>query len=195
MERNFKGIWIPKKVWENKNLSCLEKCLLAEINSLSLENSYMNYSEYFCEFFNVSIDDFNESINKLIELNFLTNNENPVIPTIDEVRAFIKENNFKLNADFWYDYYSKKEFKTKNGNILTDWKKNIIYWENNSTKTNPKNQIKALDLKNKKVEEMTNKELDIVFNHNILTDPRHQKYHSHLTDEEIEKQNFSDYII
>lgn len=33
-ERDFKGVWIPKKIWLNKDLSCIEKCLLAEIESL-----------------------------------------------------------------------------------------------------------------------------------------------------------------
>ncbi len=33
-KRDFKGIWIPKEIWLDHNLSPTEKCLLAEIHSL-----------------------------------------------------------------------------------------------------------------------------------------------------------------
>jgi hypothetical protein len=35
MEREFKGVWIPKEVWLNNELSLVEKALLAEIDSFS----------------------------------------------------------------------------------------------------------------------------------------------------------------
>jgi len=34
MERNFKGIWIPKEIWLNEKLSLQEKVFLVEIASL-----------------------------------------------------------------------------------------------------------------------------------------------------------------
>jgi len=34
MERDFKGVWIPKEIWLNPDLSISEKCLLVEIDSL-----------------------------------------------------------------------------------------------------------------------------------------------------------------
>jgi len=34
MKRDFKGIWIPREIWEAKDLDFGEKCLWAEINSL-----------------------------------------------------------------------------------------------------------------------------------------------------------------
>ena len=33
-KRHFKGVWIPKEIWESTRISWMEKCLLAEINSL-----------------------------------------------------------------------------------------------------------------------------------------------------------------
>ncbi len=33
--RQFKGVWIPREIWEHPHLTWLEKCLLAEIDSLS----------------------------------------------------------------------------------------------------------------------------------------------------------------
>ncbi len=33
--RNFKGVWIDRSIWLNKELTCVEKCIIAEIDSLS----------------------------------------------------------------------------------------------------------------------------------------------------------------
>ncbi len=35
----FKGVWIPKAIWESREISWMEKCLLAEIDSLDDEES------------------------------------------------------------------------------------------------------------------------------------------------------------
>ena len=37
MGRGFKGIWIPKEIWESKEISMQEKVFLAEIHSLDNE--------------------------------------------------------------------------------------------------------------------------------------------------------------
>lgn len=36
MERKFKGIWIPAALWESKELTLQEKCLIAEIDSFTV---------------------------------------------------------------------------------------------------------------------------------------------------------------
>lgn len=110
------------------------------------------------------------------------------IPTIHEVREYIKNNNYSIDYNTWYEYYKKRDFKTKKGKLIDNWKGLVDYWEKTANKTNPKKIIDKEELlKSKSVEEMTNEELDIVFNHNPLTDPRHKKYHSMFTDEEIDK--------
>ena len=35
IERDFKGIWIPKEIWLDSNLTWSEKMLLVEIDSLA----------------------------------------------------------------------------------------------------------------------------------------------------------------
>ena len=47
-KREFLGIWIPKEIWLNRDLSINEKCLLVEIQSLDTEEThcYAN-NEYF----------------------------------------------------------------------------------------------------------------------------------------------------
>ena len=36
MERDLKGVWIPKDIWLNKELSILEKLLITEIDPSTL---------------------------------------------------------------------------------------------------------------------------------------------------------------
>jgi hypothetical protein len=53
--RDFKGIWIPKEVWLNENLSIIEKCLLVEIDSLdNSERGCFASNEYLANFFKLS---------------------------------------------------------------------------------------------------------------------------------------------
>ena len=52
--RDFKGIWIPKEIWESEQLSIMEKVLFVEIHSLDNERGCYASNRYFAEFFDVS---------------------------------------------------------------------------------------------------------------------------------------------
>ena len=52
--RDFKGIWIPKEIWESNQLSIMEKVLFVEIHSLDNERGCYASNRYFAEFFDVS---------------------------------------------------------------------------------------------------------------------------------------------
>ena len=54
IERDFKGVWIPKEVWENKNLTWIEKLFLTEINSLQKNGCCFAGNDYFSSFFDLS---------------------------------------------------------------------------------------------------------------------------------------------
>ena len=54
LSRDFKGIWIPKEVWESNELSIMEKVLFVEIHSLDNERGCYASNRYFSEFFGVS---------------------------------------------------------------------------------------------------------------------------------------------
>jgi uncharacterized phage protein (TIGR02220 family) len=54
MSRGFKGIWIPKEIWESKDISMQEKVFLAEIHSLDNDNGCIASNAYFAEFFGLS---------------------------------------------------------------------------------------------------------------------------------------------
>lgn len=54
MERDFKGIWIPKDIWLSKDLTLQEKVFYVEIDSLdNHEGCYAN-NQYFSDFFGLS---------------------------------------------------------------------------------------------------------------------------------------------
>ena len=54
MERDFKGIWIDKKIWLNKDLTVMEKLFLVEIDSLDNERGCFASNAHFSELFGVS---------------------------------------------------------------------------------------------------------------------------------------------
>jgi len=51
---DFKGVWIPAKVWEYKDLSLIEKCFLCKIYSLDNNEGCTAGNAFFAEFFDVS---------------------------------------------------------------------------------------------------------------------------------------------
>lgn len=73
MERDFKGIWIPKEIWLNKDLSPLEKIILAEIDSLDTEeyDGCIAGNEYLAEFCQCSTNKVALAVSKLKEMGFI----------------------------------------------------------------------------------------------------------------------------
>ena len=53
-QRGFKGIWIPKEIWESPKLSLMEKVLFVEIDSLDNQRGCFASNRYFADFFGVS---------------------------------------------------------------------------------------------------------------------------------------------
>ncbi len=53
--RDFKGVWIPKEIWLNTDLSIIEKVLLVEIDSLdNSERGCFASNEYLAKFVQLS---------------------------------------------------------------------------------------------------------------------------------------------
>jgi len=74
MNRKFKGVWIKKEIWLDKHLSIVERCLLAEIDSLSDdekdENCYAS-NKYLSELFGVSQPTITRGISKLKSFGYI----------------------------------------------------------------------------------------------------------------------------
>lgn len=76
MERDFKGIWIPREVWLSKELTMQEKLFLVEIDSLNNEKGCYAGNDYFADFFDLSKSRCSEIIKSLekkgfIEINYI----------------------------------------------------------------------------------------------------------------------------
>jgi len=71
IERDFKGIWIPKEIWLLKEISLIEKCLLIEIHSLDDEKGCSASNKYFADFLGISEIAVSNHIKKLKELGYI----------------------------------------------------------------------------------------------------------------------------
>jgi hypothetical protein len=70
--RRFKGIWIPKEIWLHPQLTPMQKLLIAEVDSLSTDESpcFAN-DEYFAQFFSVSVHRVQNLLSELRALKVL----------------------------------------------------------------------------------------------------------------------------
>lgn len=53
-------------------------------------------------------------------------------PTREEVRAYISEKGYPVNADTFYDYFTEGEWLDSKGEPVKSWKQKIITWANKS---------------------------------------------------------------
>jgi len=72
MNRDFKGVWIPKEVYLDTRLTALEKIILVEIDSLDNgEDGCFASNEYLAEFCQCTKVKVSTAISKLIEFGYL----------------------------------------------------------------------------------------------------------------------------
>ena len=72
MERDFKGVWIPREIWLDTRLNMLEKGILAEIDSLDMgEKGCYATNAHIAEFCQCSETKVSTSVSKLIELGYI----------------------------------------------------------------------------------------------------------------------------
>jgi hypothetical protein len=72
MNRDFKGIWIPREIWLAEDLTLQEKVFLVEIHSLDNEDGCFASNDYFAKFFGVSKVRVSEVINSLVKKGLIT---------------------------------------------------------------------------------------------------------------------------
>lgn len=71
MQRDFKGIWIPKEIWISTDLKVMEKLLLVEIDSLDNADGCFASNDYFAKFFSLSKNRCSEIIKSLEEKGYI----------------------------------------------------------------------------------------------------------------------------
>lgn len=69
--RKFDGIWIPKELWFDQNLTLQEKIFFIEINSLDNEDGCYATNEYFANFFGISKTRASLIIKSLIDKKYI----------------------------------------------------------------------------------------------------------------------------
>ena len=70
--RDFKGIWIPREIWLDSELTALDKIILAEIDSLDNgERGCFASNKYLADFSGCSESKVSKSISKLIERGYI----------------------------------------------------------------------------------------------------------------------------
>ena len=72
MERDFKGVWIPKEIWLDERLNALDKIIFVEIDSLCHEErGCFASNKYLADFCQCSETKISKAISKLIDLEYL----------------------------------------------------------------------------------------------------------------------------
>ncbi len=72
-QRDFKGMWIPAKFWLDPNLTIMEMCLIAEIDSLDInEKGCFKSNDSFSKFLGVSASRVSQIINGLKKKGFIS---------------------------------------------------------------------------------------------------------------------------
>lgn len=75
-QRAFKGVWIPRALWEADDLTWMDKCILAEIDSLAGINGCYATDAALAKRFGVSTGRFSNKLSELREKGYIES-ENP----------------------------------------------------------------------------------------------------------------------
>lgn len=70
-KRDFKGVWIPKEIYLNPELSCTEKFLLVEIQSLSENGECFASNDHFAKFLGIAKNTVAKMLTRLRKLGYL----------------------------------------------------------------------------------------------------------------------------
>ena len=139
--RDFKGIWIPKEIWLNDKLNLIEKCLLAEIDSLDGEDNCYASNLYFSKLFKIKEQNISKYISRLKKLGFIkqigfdgrkrrlkcTDLMNSLRQTYQKQDVCLNENNYQYNKDNIKDNKElSKDNKITSKEVIKKVKKEFI---------------------------------------------------------------------
>lgn len=114
MNRDFKGVWIPKEIWLDKQLTALDKVILIEIDSLDKgDDGCYASNQYIAEFCQCSISKVSTSVSKLIKLDYL------YVKKFDGRLRILKSRLSNFNRQTFKNYMAAYE-KLKQTNIDTN---------------------------------------------------------------------------
>ena len=65
-----------------------------------------------------------------------------IAPTLEEIKAYCTQRNNNVDAQKFYDYYTRNDWKDSKGNKVKNWKQKVITWEKKETNRMPDMTIK-----------------------------------------------------
>lgn len=140
MNRDFKGVWIPKCIWENKNLSWAEKLLFLEIDSLAKNEECFASNEHFSVFLGVSTRQIQNYLGALknkglikIQLFYKGNTKIVTKRIIIPIHKFADEENFVHTGEESFVQMSEESFVHTGEENFVD-SNTLVNNTNNNTK-------------------------------------------------------------
>lgn len=131
-DRDFKGVWIPKDIWLNKELNALDKVIFAEIDSLDNEEGCWASNQYLAEFCGCSESKITKAVAKLKELGLIE------VENFDGRHRIIRVVKFTREGSKIYEAESQNLRTSNIANKQID-KKDIITINSNNIKANSQN--------------------------------------------------------
>jgi hypothetical protein len=127
MNRNFKGVWIPKSIWTNEELTIMEKLFLVEIDSLDNNEGCFASNSYFSSFFSISASRCSQIIKTLeskgmVEVELEKKEKQTIrrfVKVVNRINPLPTEVEITINPNkdleekerlfnFWWEAYNKK---------------------------------------------------------------------------------------
>ena len=71
MNKDFKGVWIPKEIWLAKDLSIAEKFLMAEIIRTSVDGKCIESTKHFAYYMNKSRESIKIYMRSLVDKGYI----------------------------------------------------------------------------------------------------------------------------
>lgn len=128
MNRDFKGVWIPKEIWLDKRLNALDKVILVEIDSLDYgkDGCYAS-NQHLAKFCQCTETKISTSIKKLVELEYIE------IIKFDGRKRFIKSRLKKIERqplkNLKADFKKFKESNTYNNTISMEGRNELFDYD------------------------------------------------------------------
>lgn len=127
MNRDFKGIWIPKEIWLNNDLKIMEKIFLVEIDSLDNEQGCFASNGYFAEFFGITKQRCSQIINSLLAKKYISidyeKKGKEIVKRIIEVLS--KFNRYQENLQGYQENLTGYQENAKGNNTINNTVNNI----------------------------------------------------------------------
>lgn len=154
MNRDFKGVWIPKDIWEEKNLTWMEKLFLVEIDSLDNDRGCYASNKYFAEFFNLSNSRCSQIISSLekkglININLIYKKDSKVIQE-RQIKVFNKlKGGIKYSkGGYLENYQDNNTYINNTNNNMVEPEHFEFFWQNYPKKVG-KQECKKIWIKQK----------------------------------------------